>query len=608
VLWRPVAKAGREVLLSCPGGVEVVAHSLRDVLRKHAESDLALLKIDFSNAFNCVDREAFMRTTCEEFPGLANWTNWCYGEESFLLYDHSERIVSSAGVQQGDPLGPLYFCFGLTPLVAEIAKLQPVYQKWYMDDGGIVAPVPVLLKVWQLLREKGPPLGLHLNPKKCEWSWLNASCPAGVPLPLKEEGVALVPTHEVCMLGVPLGSAPFSAAFVEERLFSRVKTAMERLVALDDSQSALYLLRVSYGIVRATHFMRTTPLAAWECHASRFDRDVRRAAEEILGTPFDDRAYAQAALTPSLGGLGLRRVVDHADGAFAASWRESMSTARESWEQPPQCLTHLGSQTQNSLAVDQAILARLVSQSSSEREKKRLARLQEEHAGAWVTAVPARVDGSDCSMSPQVFRTAVRYRLGLRVARDDVQCSFCMQPFDCYGDHAACCKRKADVICAPQQDSQPRVPDRRRRAAVSRVGEEGHPRRSARASARGRDPAVLEGLQGFGCGRGRHQSLQHQELARSRACGCLRSAQARKVRRGVRSIELSVLRHGSGDHRGLQRRGVGVPEAALSLRCPAAKHQVVGVCRAGLGQVVLQPSGLGGSGYPQSGSRGRAES
>lgn len=140
-----------------------------------------------------------------------------------------------------------------------------------------------------------------------------------------------------------------------------------------------------------------------------------------------------------------------------------MSTARESWEQPPQCLTHLGSQTQNSLAVDQAILARLVSQSSSEREKKRLARLQEEHAGAWVTAVPARVDGSDCSMSPQVFRTAVRYRLGLRVARDDVQCSFCMQPFDCYGDHAACCKRKADVI----------VRHNRIRNLVSRIAEEG---------------------------------------------------------------------------------------------------------------------------------------
>src|SRR5579872_3865657 len=98
------------------------------------------------------------------------------------------------------------------------------------------------------------------------------------PPELKKEGVILVPTTEVCILGVPLGSAPFSASYVQERLFPRVKTAMERLQDLNDSQSALFLLRVSYGIVRATHFMRitthfmrTTPLAlrcsALRCHA-----------------------------------------------------------------------------------------------------------------------------------------------------------------------------------------------------------------------------------------------------------------------------------------------------------------------------------------------------
>ena len=67
-----------------------------------------------------------------------------------LLYNHSELIESSSGVQQGDPLGPLCFCFALTSLVEEIQALGPVYQKWYMDDGGIVASVPVLLKVWQI--------------------------------------------------------------------------------------------------------------------------------------------------------------------------------------------------------------------------------------------------------------------------------------------------------------------------------------------------------------------------------------------------------------------------------------------------------------------------
>ena len=80
---------------------------------------------------------------------------------------------SATAKSSGDPLSPLYFCFALNGLVQEISSLKPEYQKWYMDDGGIVASVPVLLKVWALLKEKGPARGLHLNPSKCEWSWLS---------------------------------------------------------------------------------------------------------------------------------------------------------------------------------------------------------------------------------------------------------------------------------------------------------------------------------------------------------------------------------------------------------------------------------------------------
>jgi hypothetical protein len=330
-----------------------------------------------------------------------------------------------------------------------------------MDDGGIVASVPVLLKVWELLRVKGPSLGLFLNPKKCEWSWLKASTKA--PCPLGETGVVLVPTEEVCILGVPLGSSSFSSGFVQEKLFSRVKVAMERLKGLNDPQSALFLLRLSYGIVRATHHMRCTPLVHWKEQAAQFDCDVREAAEAILGTVFDDRAYAQATLTPSLGGLGLRRVVDHADAAFAASWRESQATAGESWTKPPQADKHTGSQTQASMRIDKAIQSRLVSESPSQRERQRLNRLLAEHAGAWVTAVPSSLDGSDCCMSPAVFRTAVRYRLGVIVARPDVVCSFCMQSFDEYGDHAACCRMNGDLI----------VRHNRLRNLLCRIAEEG---------------------------------------------------------------------------------------------------------------------------------------
>ena len=58
-----------------------------------------------------------------------------------LLYDHEHIIESRAGVQQGDPLGPLYFCCGIMAMVNDIQAMNPVYNKWYMDDGGIIGDV-----------------------------------------------------------------------------------------------------------------------------------------------------------------------------------------------------------------------------------------------------------------------------------------------------------------------------------------------------------------------------------------------------------------------------------------------------------------------------------
>ena len=406
----------------------MVAHSLRDVLCRHADSDLGLLKIDFKNAFNVVDRGAFMKSTFESLPALSNWTNWCYGGPSVLLYDHRYVILSTSGVQQGDPLGPLYFCFGLNPIVNEISRLRPVYQKWYMDDGGIVADVATLKQVWRILVEKGPALGLKLNAEKCEWSWLRASCSDPCPI---DPRIGSVPTSEVCMLGVPLGTAEKNGDFVAKKLFSRLDKALAQLGEWEDAQAAFYLLRISYGIVRATHFMRTTAWDHWSEHGKEFDRKLRGVAERILGFPFNPPdAYVQACLTPSLGGLGLRRTEDHAQAAFAASFRESMVTAKENWIVPPEVTAHLkGAQKFASYKIDKAIHEALVDRAPTLRERQRLLRVTELHAGAFVTALPSTDDGMDTVMRPDHFRIAVAYRLGVPVVEDGVRCPLCSKPW-----------------------------------------------------------------------------------------------------------------------------------------------------------------------------------
>ena len=92
----------------------------------------------------------------------------------------------------------------------------------------------------------------------------------------------LVPHSEIQMLGVPLGSDSFVSEFVEKKLLGRLLSTVNRLVEFEDTQAATYLLRVSYSIVRAVHFMRTTPLR--QKQAVSFDAMMRSAIERILAT------------------------------------------------------------------------------------------------------------------------------------------------------------------------------------------------------------------------------------------------------------------------------------------------------------------------------------
>ena len=78
------------------------------------------------------------------------------------------------------------------------------------------------------------------------------------------------------MLGVPLGSDTFGANYVSRKLL-KAKDVMSKITQFNDTQSAFYLLRTSYSITRANHFMRTTPLAIWFQQAQEYDSLVRKS-------------------------------------------------------------------------------------------------------------------------------------------------------------------------------------------------------------------------------------------------------------------------------------------------------------------------------------------
>ena len=124
-----------------------------------------------------------------------------------------------------------------------------------------------------------------------------------------------------------------------------------------------------------------------------------------------------------------------------------MGESGETWTVPAVVLSSQPhSQKEASYQIDKKIHNDLVDRAPTRREKKRLERITQPHAGAWVTAVPSTNDGFDTVMKPQVFRTAVAYRLGVPVIPDEIPCPLCMQTVDKLGDHASCCEKTGDNI------------------------------------------------------------------------------------------------------------------------------------------------------------------
>ena len=93
---------------------------------------------------------------------------------------------------------------------------------------------------------------------------------------------------------------------------------------------------------------------------------------------------------------------------------------REDWSERKD-VPWKATQKQGSFEKDKEIMKSLVQQAASQRERQRLGRLQCEHSGAWICAVPSTLDGNDTVMRPRNFQVAVSMRCCLK--RKVVHCA-----------------------------------------------------------------------------------------------------------------------------------------------------------------------------------------
>ena len=242
-------------------------------------------------------------------PSMAAWVENCFGSQPFLYFG-DDKIFSSCGVQQGDPLGPLCCTLTLHPVIEQIKReiTGLLVNAWYLDDGTLCGSNRDFYSALTIIESQGPSRGLLLNKNK---SLLFVPADATLPDHVLPPGI---PTTNggFELLGSPVGPPSFCESSVCMRV-SKIQDMLVNLQDVHDSQSSENYIRPLRTC--APDFIRPA-LAA-------FNNTMKEALSDLAGGPLSDWSWLKTSLPSSLGGLNLRRAILHAPAAYVGSLHQS---------------------------------------------------------------------------------------------------------------------------------------------------------------------------------------------------------------------------------------------------------------------------------------------
>ena len=473
---------GRQVGVGIPMGMEAAITTVAQYASRHAGTDKVILKIDFRNAFNTVDRSRFLaEAQAKVGVGIMPFLLACYAEPT-SLFCGGEVLQSTCGVQQGDPLGPMLFSLAIHEVTEELVRMG-IQAVWYLDDGTIMGSPEEVARGYQLVAQKCAKWGLSVNAGKCEVialarQELDALRRAGLPMGVADDGretqdaqpgtcFRRIPGGDFELLGAPIGSK----AHCEEWMRLKVQEffpLLRALKAMQDSQVAASLLRQCGAFSRVVFYMRCTGHTGAREYLETFDRKVEEALCGILGSDESElppEARVQAGLAVRRGGLGIRWAVDHSEAAVLAAMSGTHDLCRKldkdfQWDASGWADT--AAAFNKRVAADQQIATderpekgvrqRVLSQAVEQRQHDELVERADDigtarllslllpYTGAFLTATPswdARVPRKD-------FQAVVRFRLGVQVYDEGSTCDACLEKQDPWGLHVTGCERRHD--------------------------------------------------------------------------------------------------------------------------------------------------------------------
>ena len=443
------------------GGAEAIIHAANSLFHDNAipGEDKWTLQVDFTNAFNTINREAMLMEVRRHCPKATAWADYCYASHSHLFFGDS-RISSETGAHQGDPLASLFFALVLHPILLQLKDLLPnlLLNCSFLDDVTIIGNQASLQTAYDFLRDEGARVGLSLNPQK---SLIHAPSLDSTILDPLGRGVPRAADGGFQLLGAPVGNIPFSRDVVSSRI-EKISAILDVLYTLNNAQLEYSLLRHCFSFPKMAYCLRTCDPQSLLPIYSHFDYLQRLSLVRIVGRPLSDAARDQAFLPIKLGGAGLFSTSQISAAAYIASIKTTRSVIQSilppasSPRLPDSAFLHLQQETGNPAYSSMALLPPSSTQhslteeihshhhsvllsSSSLRDRARLRSLALPHAGDWLDALPS--PSLNLQLDSRSFGAALGYRLGIPLlSAGDCRAPTCSSPQDEFGDHALHCR------------------------------------------------------------------------------------------------------------------------------------------------------------------------
>ena len=455
----------RQIGVAAPLGAEVGSQTVRQWFERNKATEGKLIFIaDFQNAFNTVDRGQFLREVRHHLPGLARWAEWCYGGPSNLFFE-GVIIKSEVGVQQGDPLGPLFFALALQPALLQVANIPGLDLSFsYLDDLVLAGDQAAVASGILQLKNSAADMGLHLNLAKCELV-PTVSGEGNISWDLFDQDMPRKLDGCFKLLGAPIGTSKYCQSLTDKRA-AKVQSSLDAIGELPDPQVALALLRSCSSFGKMVFSARSTPFDTHQDQLVSFDKAVRRCFEHFSGLHPDDTQWLQATLATKVGGLGLRSLSRHSSAAYLASRSCCFQLCQQLdpehvWEvSDPSSAAHKAvlqvnllsgpvttvsepvppdiQQRTLSASIDAGALKQITDPSKASLSfRSHMSLLGLDGAGVWLHAIPSEALGT--KVAPQLFVPMLQRRLRIPVFEKPFFCPLCDGVMDIYGDHALTC-------------------------------------------------------------------------------------------------------------------------------------------------------------------------